>query len=1480
MPSSSNKSKDEIICSLTLNDERLSSQSTQEEISPPSESPKHTLISSESAFIASPLENTDEERCDTIAPCERLERTSSQDDLSQQRKASSFSPQADVVYLEQLLLGSNKVLAQHKEQSQRVLALKAKLVQQQKHSEARLQEKEESIKVLNLDLGKANTKSGALQKERDDLETAKQEQAETIEVLQHDVQLAAEMLKQERQEHDILEESQADTIAKLMEEKRSLKQSLTKCRQQLHLRETANTLSEDQYKGVRVELKDTRGINKELAQELENQKQLAESRLEDSRQLEKALYAAKNDAKQCRQQLRCHEKEMAGLQSNLKETEVKLKDTQCSKKQLVEELESQRVLAAERLEVEHEDHQFKVQVHLKARVELQEELQVVAKFLREKELSISILQHNIQLAEKCLEQQCREHKDQNDSQTSTIAKLLKEKCCAEESLSTTHDEAIECQKQLHLREKEMATLQMQLKSVQVELKDSQDTKKQLVDELESLNDFGSKRSEDIRQLDKALSSAKTDATESHHQVTQLENQMTRLHHELKKVRVELIETQDTKEKLSEELESQRVVAEKYLEEKRGLGKALAAAKTEATECHRQVTLLENQMLGLHQELETVQVELQGTQDTKKQVVEELESQRALVAGRLEEKCALSEALSAAKTEAAEFQHELTLREKEMIGLHHQLIKVQVVLRDTQSAKDELVEELESQKVLAAQRLEENSELDIALSDAKTDVNQCHKQVTLLENQMIRLHHKLTNVQVVLKDTQSTKNQVVEELESQKALAAQRLKEEHKLHQSKEAAHLKARIACQQELQVLVKFNQEKEDAVSILQHKVQLAEERLGQQCQEHKAQNESQTKTIGNLLSAKRSVEESLSTTRDDYFECQKQLQLCETEREAVQQQCKEVQVETRDMMSALRCELHKERQRHQTEVKALIDRRNTLEKDIQVLRKNKLKQLQQGAILAESQASVVAKLEAEKFALEEALLSSRRSLATTQHQLQSLGAEVAETQRQKRVEKEKNESQRCLNEKTQGSKRGAAPARQKRVNASSIIEKEHDDSEIQSISRKRARSIHDSAFGSEVSSNEILFTKARNPEVCAQRDIDPKTIRERRQQNRRKLQNEFHCLKNENDILADKERASSVTISKLSKENQRLLQKCAEYRASNQPLKPEKAESQEQHETCQAEVARLQEVVDTLERKKKSLIRKLKDTRADRASLRRYALASDQSFADNSNRHQVDMSCLQNKNKTLEAKIKSTSASVSTLARENEALLQKFKDEHIAKDALQREKDAFQEKYQGREIIITIMRKQIEVHKEQKKTLKDQLEKATNTVASLHQSVRQKVVLLEKLKAKNDAKLHQLQSQSLKSLLVIENSNKELKRSVSSMEGLIAEDAQCIEGLFEERGELQCKILKQNEHSYKSEVDDELQSSLQRHRSTLTKVEEQLGTNSPTKEGKNQQLIRENAELQQLVAETKKQHSAEVESLRAEIEQLKYYAVELGFL
>ncbi|CAJ1926758.1 unnamed protein product [Cylindrotheca closterium] len=115
--------------------------------------------------------------------------------------------------------------------------------------------------------------------------------------------------------------------------------------------------------------------------------------------------------------------------------------------------------------------------------------------------------------------------------------------------------------------------------------------------------------------------------------------------------------------------------------------------------------------------------------------------------------------------------------------------------------------------------------------------------------------------------------------------------------------------------------------------------------------------------------------------------------------------------------------------------------------------------------------------------------------------------------------------------------------------------------------------------------------------------------------------------------------------------------------------------------------------------------------------------------------------------------------------------------------------------------------------------------------------------------------------------------------MEGLRVQDAQCMRDLFEERDKSKPKILKEQKRSLKLEADDQQQSTLRRDQPVLTKEEEHL-ERTPSEQGRNEQLVREKTELQQLVSRIKKKHSEEVEALDEEIEQLKTVAVELGFL
>ncbi|CAJ1926746.1 unnamed protein product [Cylindrotheca closterium] len=356
------------------------------------------------------------------------------------------------------------------------------------------------------------------------------------------------------------------------------------------------------------------------------------------------------------------------------------------------------------------------------------------------------------------------------------------------------------------------------------------------------------------------------------------------------------------------------------------------------------------------------------------------------------------------------------------------------------------------------------------------------------------------------------------------------------------------------------------------------------------------------------------------------------------------------------------------------------------------------------------------------------------------------------------------------------------------------------------------------------------------------------------------------ENEQLVAKERDIVVKIEELSEENQQLLQKC-------EVIEQEKTESQHQLQTCQVHVAQLEEVADTLGDKNKSLIKKLKDARADIDSLRKYALASDQSIADS--RH--EMSFLRNRNDALMAEINSASASLSTLSRAQEALLQQCKDERTAKEGLERENDALQEKFQRGEIAIAILWKQTKAHKAQKESLRDQLEKTSKKVAGLAHQLENADTLRQTMKAEFEDKLHKLQNQSLKSLLAIQTSNKNLKSKVSKIEDMLVQDAQCMRDLFIERDDLKRRMLEEQKKSLKQDVDGQvLQSTLQRHQHTLTKVEEQLGRSTQS-EGGEQDLVREKTEMQQLVSKMKKKHLVEVEALHEEIKQLKTGTVEL---
>jgi hypothetical protein len=53
-------------------------------------------------------------------------------------------------------------------------------------------------------------------------------------------------------------------------------------------------------------------------------------------------------------------------------------------------------------------------------------------------------------------------------------------------------------------------------------------------------------------------------------------------------------------------------------------------------------------------------------------------------------------------------------------------------------------------------LEEKRGLDKVLPAAKTDATECHRQLTLREEQMVELHHKMIRAQAAQKDSQSAK----------------------------------------------------------------------------------------------------------------------------------------------------------------------------------------------------------------------------------------------------------------------------------------------------------------------------------------------------------------------------------------------------------------------------------------------------------------------------------------------------------------------------------------------------------------------------------------------------------------------------------------------------------------------------------------------------------------------------------------------------
>lgn len=380
----------------------------------------------------------------------------------------------------------------------------------------------------------------------------------------------------------------------------------------------------------------------------------------------------------------------------------------------------------------------------------------------------------------------------------------------------------------------------------------------------------------------------------------------------------------------------------------------------------------------------------------------------------------------------------------------------------------------------------------------------------------------------------------------------------------------------------------------------------------------------------------------------------------------------------------------------------------------------------------------------------------------------------------------------------------------------------------------------------------------------------------NHEKLLDEFHRLKSENERLVAKKEADAGVISKLNDENQRLLQKCSNLKTCKQTLKRENAECQLQLQQHQEEATKLQEQVEKLGEKKKSLLQKLKDARADVEGLRQYAFASDQSIEKSKLQHQTELSDLQEKNQALQAKIDSESATMSKLSRENEALLRQCRHELHTKHALECEKAEIQEKYQASESQLSSARMEILAVKGRNEQLKDQMENATKTIHALEQLVHEKDYTIGKMRAICEAKLHQLYTQSSKSLLGIQSNNQDLKRRVSELEGQLAKDAKCMKDLFVERDELQRQVIKQqaNPVVFKSEIEIELQKTLKQHQNALKMVEE-LQKDDSTK-----QLMLEKAKLEKVIEDMKEKHEQEIEELQEEIEQAKNnLALEVGF-
>ncbi|CAJ1965323.1 unnamed protein product [Cylindrotheca closterium] len=408
---------------------------------------------------------------------------------------------------------------------------------QQKEYEGRLQVKDKSIQAAIHYLSQAHSKLEALQKERDDLAYAKQKQDQTNSGLHKDAQLAKKRLETERQEHYLQKYFQSRTISDLSKEKRSLENALstfytetTNYKQQLQNCQKEILISHQQQKKLQSDLNDAQSTNNQLTKELASQRDLAEKRLDENIGLKKDLSAATSETSNYKQQWQDSLKEAESLQNQLMGLQNELKDVQSLNMQLAEELESSHGVSADkrleearkehrvkeevhlqarsdlekeiqvlakfleekeekaaiadkRLEEARKEHRVKEEVHLQARSALEKELQVLAKFLEEKEEKAAILQHRTELAEERLDQQCDEHKTQKEFQTKAMAKLETEKRFLEKSLSTSRIQFDECQKQLQLDRKEKSALQEQVKQVQVELKAMLSDKNQVACEL-------------------------------------------------------------------------------------------------------------------------------------------------------------------------------------------------------------------------------------------------------------------------------------------------------------------------------------------------------------------------------------------------------------------------------------------------------------------------------------------------------------------------------------------------------------------------------------------------------------------------------------------------------------------------------------------------------------------------------------------------------------------------------------------------------------------------------------------------------------------------------------------------------------------------------------------------------------------------------------------------------------------------------------